>query len=202
MDEAYSPVCKPALTSSQFDGFLGRLDPDRDCAGEKYENIRRKLIKFFEWNSCFPAEDLADETIDRVTQKLKDQNIQDVVAFAWGVAKNIRKEAQKRAGRNVDFAELPEKGAFSGRVETTEDRINSRIQNERRLNLLQRCIQRLSEVDRELFLAYYDSRGDDSPRDRQKLASSLRLTVGALRVRINRLRYKLERCVKNSATDH
>ena len=37
------------LTQAAFDGLLAMLDSDRDKAGEKYEFIRLKLLKYFQW---------------------------------------------------------------------------------------------------------------------------------------------------------
>src|SRR5260370_21814440 len=65
MDEKNVGTRKGDLTTASFESLLQRLDPDRERAGGKYENIRRKLIKFFQWNDCFAEEDLADETLDR-----------------------------------------------------------------------------------------------------------------------------------------
>ena len=59
-----------ALTSTAFTRLLACLDPDRERAGEKYEDLRRTLIKFFEWrNAPFP-EDHTDETFNRIAKKL------------------------------------------------------------------------------------------------------------------------------------
>src|SRR5829696_877563 len=60
------------LTSEGFDSLLEWLDPDRERAGAKYEEIRRRLIKIFMGRACSSAEDLADETINRVISKLSE----------------------------------------------------------------------------------------------------------------------------------
>src|SRR5260370_8775058 len=65
MDEKNVGTRKGDLTTASFESLLQRLDPDRERAGGKYENIRRKLIKFFQWNDCFAEEDLADEPLGR-----------------------------------------------------------------------------------------------------------------------------------------
>ena len=36
------------LTKEAFERLLALLDVDRELAGQKYENVRRKLIEFFE----------------------------------------------------------------------------------------------------------------------------------------------------------
>ena len=60
------------LTKEAFDALLEWLDPNRDIAAQKYETIRTRLIKIFSCRGCLEAEDLADETINRVTNKLPE----------------------------------------------------------------------------------------------------------------------------------
>lgn len=61
-----------ALSPEAFDAFLAWLDADRDSAGEKYEKIRRALIKDFVLRECIDPEALADEAIDRVIRDLPE----------------------------------------------------------------------------------------------------------------------------------
>jgi hypothetical protein len=44
-----------------------------EIAGQKYEQIRRKLVRFFEWRACSGADELADATIDRVIRGLVEE---------------------------------------------------------------------------------------------------------------------------------
>ena len=192
MDDTKSPVADE-LGPSDFESLLNRLDPDRDSAGQKYERLRRKLIKFFEWNHCFPAEDLADETLDRVARRLAREGVDEVPAFAWGVASHIRQECERRMRRLVALPEVP---AREERLppDDVEGDLHERLLNERRVQCLDSCLQRLRPEHRDLFLAYYEPREDQSD-NRQRLAASVGLTIRGLRVRVNRLREKLEGCV-------
>jgi RNA polymerase sigma factor (sigma-70 family) len=198
MDDAKAPISQGGLRSAQFEGLLRRLDPDRERAGELYENLRRKLIKFFEWNSCFPAEDLADETLDRVAQKIGEEVIQDLPAFATGVAKRVRQEAHKRAGRMVRVPDLPNKENFFADTRNPEKEIQDKMEGERRSKCLHICVQRLPDRERELFLNYYNAAGEHT-QYRLKLAKTMGLTIGTLRVRVNRLRDELEGCTRKCA---
>jgi len=198
MDDAQAPISPDSLRSAQFEGLLRRLDPDRERAGQLYENLRRKLIKFFEWNSCFSAEDLADETMDRVAQKVGEEVIQDLPAFATGVAKRVRQEAHKRAGRMVRVPDLPLKENFFADPKNPEKEIQDKMEGERRSKCLHICIQRLPDRERELFLNYYNATGEYT-QYRLKLAKTMGLTIGTLRVRVNRLRDVLEKCTRKCA---
>jgi hypothetical protein len=66
------------LTQESFDKLLAWLHPDRERAGEKYEHIRRTLISFFLSQNSHKPEELADETINRIAQRL-DENAEGYV---------------------------------------------------------------------------------------------------------------------------
>src|SRR5260221_8969434 len=83
------------LTAAQFEGLLQRLDADRNQAGEKYEDIRWRMVRFFQWNSCLTAEELVEETLNRDAEKLAAgaHEIPHVAADAWGLARKVKQEA-------------------------------------------------------------------------------------------------------------
>src|SRR5262245_10094206 len=60
------------LSQESFDALLNWLDPDRERAGHRYEEIRQRLIKIFTGRGCHEPDQLADETINRVTTRLND----------------------------------------------------------------------------------------------------------------------------------
>lgn len=187
------------MTSEHFENFLKRLDPDRQRAGERYEDLRRRLIKFFEWNACFPAEDLVDETFDRVAQKLAEVDVLDVIGFIWGFAKHVRQEANKRSERMLQISDFPNRAQLPAQGETPERVVQEEMEEEQRARCLRTCLHRFSDHDRELFLKYHNVQGDHTEY-RLRLAQELGVTIGALRVRINRLREKLETCLHNCIT--
>jgi DNA-directed RNA polymerase specialized sigma24 family protein len=190
----HAPAGTATLRHTQFQNLLVRLHPDRNQAGEKYEELRRKLIKFFEWNSCSAPEDLVDETLDRVAKRLGAEEVRDVSAFAWGVAKNVRQEAQKRSARLVPISDLPQGANPLREKENLENAIQERMDQGRRSQCFLLCLQCLGTKDRDLFLKYH-SAGEQAATERQHLADDFGLTIAALRVRINRMRERIERCV-------
>lgn len=184
-----------ALTQERFYAFLQRLHLNPDQAARKYEELHGKLVKFFEWSSCVLAEDLADETLNRTARKLHvgDQNIQDVEAFTWGVAKHIRQEAYRKESRTVPLSDIPD-GRLASNGGGSLEAIHSKIQRQHERQCLQACLGRLSPEDQELFLAYrlYDGHYLET---RKRLAEKFGLTTNALRVRILRIRARLEQCM-------
>ena len=76
------------LTSESFGKLLARLDTDPEVAGEKYEALRRMLVKFFGWRGAPFPEEHADETLNRVTRKLDEGLvIKDMPGYCYGVAR-------------------------------------------------------------------------------------------------------------------
>src|SRR5215472_9175796 len=87
------------LTEQSFRALLEFLDPDRHLAAERYQKIREKLVRFFEWKGCIPGEDYADETIDRVARRLEegiDQRPENPYLFFHGVALNVVRERWRK----------------------------------------------------------------------------------------------------------
>src|SRR5215475_3505065 len=76
------------LTPKAFTKLLDKLSADPEIAGGEYEELRRRLIKFFEWRGSLFPEDLADETLNRTARKIDgDEEIEkNVIALALGVA--------------------------------------------------------------------------------------------------------------------
>jgi len=72
MESVSSPERERELTSKAFAKLLAKLSADPEIAGIEYEELRRRLIKFFEWRGAFFPEDLADETLNRTARKIDE----------------------------------------------------------------------------------------------------------------------------------
>ena len=87
-----------ARTSETFARLLLSLDVERERAGEKYEDLRRTLIRFFEWRGAPFPEEHADETFNRVERKLgAGVEIKNIGGYAYQVARLIFLETTKGA---------------------------------------------------------------------------------------------------------
>lgn len=177
-----------SLTETGFNRLLTVLDPDRETAGRIYEQIRRKLVKFFEWRGCAGAETLADATIDRVVRRLMEGEqirAKDHATYFYGVARYIALEsfnAQKEASRSVE--RMPVRIHESGDEE------------ERRFRCLDVCVGKLPADAQQLIRTYYDADGQQRIANRQRLAMQLRISATALRLRAHKIREQLQTCVR------
>src|SRR5689334_18096662 len=95
-----------ALTAESFSKLLACFDLDRDRAGEKYEELRRTLIRFFEWRGAPVPEEHTDEAFNRVARKLGEGvEIRIIRGYCYEVARLICLEALKGVDRKRDQLE-------------------------------------------------------------------------------------------------
>lgn len=171
------------ISPEMFDAFLAWLDPDRNKAGRRYEDIRRRLIKIFASRGCFCPEDLADETINRVIAKvheIKEDYHGDPARYFGGVARNVFHEyARKRA------------------VPTVQPRPDSPESREQALSCLDKCLEEIPVDNSSLILRYYEGQKGSRIRNRNEMARELGMEPNALRIRAHRIRTALQQCVGN-----
>lgn len=60
------------LSQNAFQQFLDCLDEGADSGGEKYLEMRRRLVSYFDRRNCASPDELADETLNRVARKLEE----------------------------------------------------------------------------------------------------------------------------------
>jgi DNA-directed RNA polymerase specialized sigma24 family protein len=187
-----------SLSGDGFERLLALLGPDREQAGEEYEAIRLKLVKFFHWRGFLLAEELADETIDRVCSRLgQGEQIRgsDPFLYFHGVARNVLREAWQgdhRKKRHTVGVLYRARQNPSG----DPDEANEAQEFERKLGCLQQCLQGLAAVDEELIRRYYRDQGAAKIETRRRMAEELGVPLNALRIRIHRIRTRLAECVR------
>ncbi|HVS00788.1 MAG TPA: hypothetical protein VMW27_29485 [Thermoanaerobaculia bacterium] len=177
----------PVLTPEEFEALLALLSPDREEAGMRYEILRGKLIRFFHTRGCDRPEELADATFNRVAQKLKEGveiRASDPAGYFYGVAYHIYQEYLRSRQREQKVQESPD--LLPDPPEDSEP--------DPRLDILQDCLGELSADEQRLVLQYHQ--GEDNIRRRKELCRETGIpTLNALRIRVYRLRRKLEECV-------
>src|SRR5215813_5795541 len=139
---------KWALTQTAFDGLLARLDSNRDIAADRYLQMRRDLVRLFEWRGCYTPDDYADETINRCARKIEQgEEIRDVPKYAIGVARMLLREMSRdrnQQARSLD--ETAEPCAWPDLLGDLEDRVKA----------FRLSLNELSQDDRFLILNYYE----------------------------------------------
>lgn len=181
---------KREANPEDFKRLLARLHADPTQAWEAYYNLRRKLVVFFEHNRHVDAEELAEEALDRIAKKADSYEIENVSEFAFGVARNLRREDFRQTAAKVPMEDM--EGNLASKEGNPENAIIESIDGRRNLQLFQKCLDQLGPRDKKLILAYYPPESENLEKERQDLAESLGINAGALRTRMARLREKLE----------
>jgi DNA-directed RNA polymerase specialized sigma24 family protein len=172
------------LTQEYFDAMLAWLDPNRDQAGQKYERIRQRLIRIFICRGCNEAEDLADETINRVALKspqFRENFVGEPIKYFCGVANKVHLEYLRR---KLPTAPPPEPDKDADDEMEVEH------------NCLDNCMEQLSAEKRDLFYKYFEEEKAAKIAQRKRLAKQFGVSLNALRIRAHRIRATLESCVK------
>jgi len=175
------------VTQEQFDLLLGWLAADRDSAGRKYETIRSGLVRIFVSKGFSDAEDLADETINRVMVRLPQVRANysgEPACYFHGVARNIIRESSRR------------KEVASGMV---EGRVDPKPERSEAQDCLGHCLNRLPDSKRDLILDYYLYDGHRKVEHHKEMASQLKISEAAIRSRAFQIRMNLENCMRQCA---
>lgn len=183
------------VTKKAFDEFLLLLHADPTHASQEYESIRRKLTSYFRWNHCRDAENLADETIDRVIRRSQELKVDNVHAYINGVARNVFLEARRHNARVIfdNAVDIPVWDVSSEEEEQDH-------QLELRMHYVKQCLDSLPPVERRLLLDYGPPQ--KGLERRKQLAVSLGITLENLRVQVFRTRKKLRTLVAECLQKH
>lgn len=181
-------MTEKVVTTENFTLLLSWLDADTDRAAEKYQTIRTRLVRLFVSRGCHEADDLADETINRVTLKIPEiieKYVGEPTSYFYGVANKVFLEwlrKQKRA-RPV---ELKEHGVSTGPPADPD----------REFECLEKCLRELTAPLRELIIEYYQGEKREKIEHHRFLAEKWDLTINALQTKTCRIRASLRKCVQ------
>jgi DNA-directed RNA polymerase specialized sigma24 family protein len=179
------------LTHNAFTRLLSWLDDGIDSNGERYLEMRRRLVTYFDRRNRPFADDLADETFNRIARTLETEHIvvRPPARYCYVVARFVLLEDIRRGRRYIPVTERAAAGAVP--LETHGD------MKERRLACLDRCLDRLRPDQRALAIDYYRDAKRQRIDRRRSIAARLGITMNALTIRASRIRSVLETCVED-----
>ncbi len=186
------------LLPENFNDLLSWFSDNRETAGEKYEEIRNGLIRFFYFKGCSDAEDLADEAINRVATKLPVLNLSTntkPINLFYGFASKIYLEYFNRIKKqeiefNPDIHSHFTAKEFSSDPEDT----NQKCLNE--------CLEKLPADDKNLMISYFCPEKAEKIENRRKLSEKLQMNMGAIHTKIHRLKKILRKCIEKCAAEN
>lgn len=171
-------------TEDPFEALLNWLNcHDRDAAGQTYELIRTGLVQVLISRGFSNAEDLADDTIERVTRKVPEiapTYKGQPARYFFGVLRNVIKEqgdVKEIATDDFKFISI--------KTPETSDAYDCLIE----------CLAFLPEDKSETILDYYTYTGSEKIKAHNEMAEKLGISENALRIRAYRIRATLEKCV-------
>jgi DNA-directed RNA polymerase specialized sigma24 family protein len=187
------------LTEAAFQRLLSWLDEGTDSGGEKFLEMRRRLVGYFDRKNCLNADELADESLNRVARRLEEEGTiqsETPAKYCYIVARFVFMEQLRNVKRqHLIAAEIEREHTIeTQRADVAELR-------ERQLDCLEQCTGKLDPVSREIIMRYYIGRERAKIENRRSLAGSLSITMNALSIRACRIREKLEACVRQCASE-
>jgi DNA-directed RNA polymerase specialized sigma24 family protein len=166
--------------------LLDTLSTDQSEAARAYSNLRQSLVRFFHIKGDSAPDEAADIVLDRVAEKLVNRtSIDDLTKYSFTVAKFVfferlrAAEKEKRAAQEFYFRN-------DGRRDGGDD-----------LRPFRECFESLAAEDRSVLEMYFaDLPADQLYESRQRLAGTHEGSINYLRIRVFRLRKRLEKCVR------
>jgi hypothetical protein len=177
-----------------FTRLLRWLDDGTDSQGERYLEMRRRLVAYFDRRNRPAPDILADQTFDRISRTLEESGrirVTPPARYCYVVARFVLLEDIRAAERTIPFDETRSliRSDVPSRTATNEE------SSQQLLDCLSRCLARLKPADRDLIVEYYRDAKRQRIDRRRSLASKLGITMNALGIRTWRLRASLEACV-------
>lgn len=184
------------LTAQAFNRLLVWLDEGSDSQGQKYLEMRARLVAYFDRKNCSNPDELADETLNRIARRLDEEGItaSDTPArYCYIVARFVFMESLR--GREKAHALITDLNTRGQQTRPTRiDDVDE--QKQKSLSCLERCVEKLDSSQREIIARYYTGETREKINNRQALAQQLGISPNALSIRACRIRDKLEACVK------
>jgi DNA-directed RNA polymerase specialized sigma24 family protein len=189
---------EPSITQLAFTRLLAWLDDGVHSNGERYLEMRRRLVSYFDRRNRPAAEELADETLNRVARTLAQTGAiatKPPARYCYVVAKFVLLEDVRRERRHVPLDETWHVDGARPAPRIVPD--SGVMLKEQRLDCLDRCLQELKPEQRDLIVEYYADDRRQKIERRRDLATRLGITMNALGIRAFRIRDGLMACVES-----
>jgi DNA-directed RNA polymerase specialized sigma24 family protein len=184
------------LSALAFTRLLEWLDGGVDSFGERYLEMRQRLITYFDRRNRPFADDLADEALSRIGQTLERSGTIEITPqarYCYVVAKFVLLEDLRRSQRRVSLNESWHADGESWLERTAASlRDEASTNHDERLGCLDRCLDQLTPEQRGLIVDYYRDVGQTKIARRRDMAKRLGITMNALAIRASRIRALIE----------
>jgi len=190
-----------SLDADVFHRLLEWLDEGVDSGGQRYLDMRQRLVAYFDRKNCLTPDELADETLNRVARRLEEEGAiesESPAKYCYIVARFVFMESLRGAEKTtVPLDEALLQFNSDQLVHRPPDR--EKEIKEVLFDCLERCTGELEPVNRNIIIRYYFGETRAKIENRRGLAASLDITTNALAIRASRIRDRLEGCVRKCA---
>ena len=180
------------MSLDNFPELLRWLDPvDEGKAAEKVEKIRQRIIKIYTNRGSRRAEEVFDETLSRVCEKVPavaPTYEGDPALYFYAFARNVHSEFLRA---DAPLVPLNPSGADPEKASEDESR-----EVEARHQCLEQCLGELMPEKRSLIVRFYTGDGQVRIANRKELADELGIDTRALSLRALRIRKELLTCLR------
>ena len=176
------------LTAESYSLFLEAFSSDEGEAVAALSKLRDSLVRFFQIKGDSDPDEAADKTLDRVAVKLSENVlIEDLTKYSFGVARFVFLERLRKTNT--------EKKAFENyRAENAHQKFDEETDD---FSPFRECFESLPDADKSILKAYFiDLPYAELIENRQQLTVNLGMAMNNLRLKIFRLRRRLEDCVR------
>jgi len=176
-------------SDEEFNQMLDWLDPDRERAGAKFLEIGTRVTKILVRRQCYAAEELWDETANRVCHRVKEvapTYVGDPALYFYGVLRNVYREwlHDVHLFSNPEPVYTPDSNEHNDDDDLVDD-------------CLDECLKTLDPADREMILEYFANSGQAKIEGRKKLAARFGITLNTLRMKVHRINVRLRKCIND-----
>jgi DNA-directed RNA polymerase specialized sigma24 family protein len=190
-----------SITASAFRRLLEWLDEGFDSSGQKYLEMRQRLVAYFDRKNCLSPDELADETLNRVSRRLEEEGAiesDSPAKYCYITARFVFMEYLR--GKDKMSVPIDDRLLHSNSSDFVQPALDDEKEiKEVMLSCLEQCTSKLEPVNRDIIVRYYFGEERVKIENRRALAASLDLTMNALTIRACRIRDKLEGCVGKCA---
>jgi DNA-directed RNA polymerase specialized sigma24 family protein len=188
---------EPRLTRAAFNRLLEWLDDGVESQSERYLEMRRRLVSYFDRRNRPSADDLAGETLSRIDRTLEKNGaiaITPPARYCYVVAKSVLLEDVRCEPLQVALGEPRIAVASAGHGVAPHEPGEGLTIEVQRLERVGRCLQQLKHEQRWFVIDYYRGTGRQTIERRRDMAKGLGLTLDALGIRASRIRRSVEVC--------
>ena len=143
------------LTPEAFHRLLNWLDEGASSDGQKYLEMRRRLVAYFDRKNCVRPDELADETLTRVARRLEEEagaiEGDAPARYCYIVARFVFMEHLRETQKDDALAHELRRQSQRGNDPAMSATDDERKIKEQRLHCLEQCLSKLESASREII---------------------------------------------------